>query len=56
MIAVLDDLNLNIEYGYASPPRVVSPSTSSDSREAANAEATFKLEAAGFKVLKQGDL
>lgn len=57
MIAVLDGLNLNIEYGYCfSTEGGLAADVFKIHGEAENAEATFMLEAAGFKVLKQGDL
>ena len=57
MIAVLDELNLNIEYGYCfSTEGGLAVDVFKIRGEAANAEAAFKLEAAGFRVLRQGDL
>ena len=57
MIAVLDELNLNIEYGYCfSTEGGLAVDVFKIRGEAANAEAAFRLEAAGFRVLRQGDL
>lgn len=57
LLAALEDLGLNIEYGYCFSNAGETAVDVFKIRDAAKAaEATFKLEEAGFKVLRQEDL
>ena len=57
LLAKLDEMNVNIEYGYCFSNAGETAVDVFKIRDAAKAaEATFKLEEAGFKVLRQEDL
>ena len=57
LLEVLEEMNLNIEYGYCfSSKGGVAVDVLKIRGDAKAAEAGFKLEGAGFKLLKQEDL
>ncbi|MGN0286476.1 MAG: hypothetical protein ACI4B6_02270 [Atopobiaceae bacterium] len=57
LLQILDDMDLNVEYGYcfsATDQKAVD--VFKIQGDAAASRATFRIEEAGFKVLQQGDI